>query len=88
MATIRVRLSESGLAEFDLHIARLANLCARMFAETGSHISRPEDVLSVCHSPLLASAVLLRDLIAQSAQGRQALADLGFEPVLQHIEGV
>lgn len=36
---------------------------------------------------LFAAAVDLRDLLAKSPQGRQALRDFGFQPVLEHIEG-
>lgn len=36
---------------------------------------------------LLAAACDVVDLLAQSPDGRQALRDLGFEPVLQNIEG-
>ena len=36
---------------------------------------------------LLAAAVDLRDLVAQSPKGRQALRDLGFQPFLEHVEG-
>ena len=87
MSQIRKRLDESGLDGFDLHVARLANLCARLFCEAGSHISFPEDALTSLHRPLLAAALLLRELIAKTPQGRKALADLGFQPVLQNIDG-
>ncbi len=36
---------------------------------------------------LLAAACDVVDLLCQSPDGRQALRDLGFEPVLQHVEG-
>lgn len=36
---------------------------------------------------LLAAACDVVDLLAQSPDGRQALRDLGLEPVLQHVEG-
>lgn len=41
-------------------------------------------------SPLggvMAAALDLQQLLAKSPQGRQALRDLGLEPVLQHVEG-
>lgn len=36
---------------------------------------------------LLAAACDLVDLLAQSPEGRQALRDLGLEPVLENFEG-
>lgn len=36
---------------------------------------------------LLAAACDLVDLLAESPDGRQALRDLGFEPILQDFEG-
>lgn len=36
---------------------------------------------------LLAAGIDLRQLLAQSPQGRQALRDFGFEPFLEHVEG-
>lgn len=36
---------------------------------------------------LLSAACDVVDLLAQSPEGRQALRDLGLEPVLQHVEG-
>lgn len=38
-------------------------------------------------SGLLAAGCDLRDLLAKSPQGRQALCDFGFQPFLEHIEG-
>lgn len=39
------------------------------------------------HAALLSAALELRDLLAKSPQGRQALCDFGFQPFLEHIEG-
>lgn len=36
---------------------------------------------------LLAAGCDLRNLLAQSPDGRQALRDFGFQPFLEHIEG-
>lgn len=36
---------------------------------------------------MLAAAVDLRDLLSKSPAGRKALNDLGFQPLLEHIEG-
>lgn len=79
--------------DFERHIARLANVAAAMFEAAGWHISirlTPLDAVRLGATQaagILACADALRDLLAQSAQGRQALRDLGFEPVLQHVEG-
>ena len=46
-----------------------------------------DDGKSANHA-LLAAACDVVDLLAQSPDGRQALRDLGLEPVFEHIEGV
>ncbi len=53
------------------------------------HPIRPTELLELdpTGSSLLAAAVELRELLAQSPQGRQALRDFGFQPFLEHIEG-
>ena len=71
-----------------------AAACAgRWFSMAGSHIALPahaSDVAQQCDTAkagLLAAAIDLRDLLAQSPQGRQALRDFGFEPFLHDVEG-
>jgi hypothetical protein len=39
------------------------------------------------HAGMLAAAVDLRALLAESLRGRKALLDLGFKPFLEQIEG-
>ena len=75
------------------HTHALANVAVRMFEMAGRHIAAPVTPLNVAleDSParagVLACALELRALLLETAQGRQALSDLGFQPVLQHIEG-
>lgn len=72
-----------------------ASLAALLFLRAGSSIKFPATAADVAHKAaengpqagLLAAAIDLRALLAQSPQGRQALRDFGFEPVLEHVEG-
>lgn len=74
-------------------VALAANLCADLFDAGGFHISvpyRPAEVVvrgDTMKAGSLIAAAELRELLGKSPQGRQALRDLGFEPVLQHVEG-
>lgn len=74
-------------------VAQVANLCASQFFQAGTAIGAPAKAADVARSGdtmqsgMLLAALELRDLLAQSPDGRQALRDLGFEPILQHIEG-
>lgn len=67
----------------------LAAMAARWFDAAGFNIAfscLPSDIAregASASAGLLAAAVELRDLLAQSQQGRQALRDLGFEPAPQ-----
>ena len=71
----------------------LAALAGRWFEAAGFSIAfpcLPSDIAcegAAASAGFLAAAVELRDLLAQSPQGRQALRDLGFEPVPQNVEG-
>jgi len=71
----------------------LAAMAARWFDAARFSIAfpcLPSDIAregAAASAGFLAAAVELRDLLAQSPQGRQALRDLGFEPVLQDVEG-
>lgn len=66
---------------------------ARWFSMAGSHIAFPHHASHVAHEAdtaragLLAAAMDLRELLAQSPDGWKALRDFGFEPLLEHIEG-
>ncbi len=71
----------------------LAALVARWMELAGSHITFPIDLADVVamsdtsKAGLLAGALELRSLLSKLPQGRKALGNLGFEPVLEHIEG-
>lgn len=76
-----------------LQPAAVAACAARWFSAAGSHIAFPACPTDVAREEgsakagFLAAAMELRDLLAQSSDGRQALRDLGFEPLLQDVEG-
>lgn len=68
-----------------------AALAAALFRHADSSIRFPASAVDVASKEgpkagMLAAAIDLRALLAQSPQGRQALADFGFEPVLHHVE--
>jgi len=69
-----------------LQPAAVAACAARWFSAAGSHIAFPTCPTDVAREDgsakagFLAAAMELRDLLAQSTDGRQALRDLGFEP--------
>lgn len=73
--------------------ADLARMSARWFQSAGFHVSdllqpsQPERLAGTPASGLLAAAIELRSLLASSPEGREALADFGFEPVFQKVEG-
>lgn len=77
-------------AAFTVAVAACA---AHWFVMAGSHIAfpaGPSDVAKEGDSAkagLLAAAMELRDLLTQAPDGRQALRDFGFEPLLQDVEG-
>jgi hypothetical protein len=69
-----------------------AALAALWFEQAGWHISVPVLATEVARegaaaAGILAAAIDLRNLLAQSSDGRKALSDLGFQPVLQQVEG-
>ncbi len=94
-STKRPRLDPQAVARGDVDalVVAVAVLAADLFAAVDSHISFPlsaRDVARLGCTPragLLAAAIDLRALLAQSPQGRQALRDFGFEPVLEYVEG-
>lgn len=71
----------------------MANLCAWLFRQGGGHIrcSSSSAALVKCgdsaKTGLLAAAYDLRELILKVPYGREALRDLGFEPLLERFEG-
>ncbi len=74
---------------FTLAVAACA---AHWLSMSGSHIALPLHALHVAREEgaakagLMGAAMDLRDLLAQSPDGRQALRDFGFEPFLQNVE--
>ncbi len=64
-----------------------------LFEAVGSSIAFPHDASHVAReggtpaAGLLAAAMDLRALLSECPQGRQALRDLGFEPVFHDAEG-
>lgn len=70
-----------------------ANQCARLFELAGCSVALPLQAADVVpygdtmRAGALLAALELRQLLAQFAQGRQALRNLGFEPVFEHVEG-
>lgn len=86
--------SSAGGGVMDKHPSEiLAGLVARWMELAGMHVSFPLAVAEVAamgdtsKAGLLAAALELRDQLGELPQGRQALSDLGFEPVLQSVEG-
>lgn len=75
---------------FEEQVARLA---AHFFDLSCSHIAAPTAVLDVIAAPdgprvgLLAAGIAMRDLLAQTPKGREALRKLGFQPVFHQVEG-
>lgn len=71
----------------------VAASAARWFSMAGSHIAfahHPSQIAceaDTAKAGLLAAAMDLRELLTQSPDGRQALRDFGFEPLLEHVEG-
>lgn len=74
-------------------VAQMANYCAGLFRAAGSHVSFPLCAVHLAvagdnsKAGLLAAAMHARDLLLLSPEGRKALSDLGFEPLLEHVEG-
>lgn len=70
----------------------VAACAARWLSMSGSHIAFPLHASHVAREEgtakagLMAAAIDLRDLLTQSPDGRQALRDFGFEPLLQDVE--
>lgn len=93
----RPRPDKQALARGDADALAVAvtALAADLFGAADSSISFPLSMRDVArlagrspvHAGLLAAAIDLRVLLAQCPQGRQALRDFGFEPVLEHVEG-
>ena len=69
----------------------VADLAARLHLRAGSSIRLPTAAVDVAlqtgpRAGLLAAAVELCELLSHSPQGRKALRDLRFQPVLEHVE--
>lgn len=72
--------------------AEVADLAAELFLMAGSHVRWPASALDVAamgdtaKAGLLAAAIALRERLTRSAEGREALRNLGFEQILQEVE--
>jgi hypothetical protein len=72
----------------------MANLCAAAFEAGGwgrtSHLRtlmiEPALLTSDAKAGVLHLAIELRNTLMRSSDGRQALRDLGLEPILEHVE--
>lgn len=68
-------------------------LSARWFTQAGANIAFPITACTLAtggdtsRNGLLAAAVDLRELLCAAPKGREALRDLGFERLLQYLEG-
>lgn len=94
MASVPMRLDlSSANTDDEKFVLAVANQCARLFELSGWHIGfpfRPADVAALGDSVkagFLLAAVELRDVLVLSDQGRKAIYDLGFQPVLERREG-
>lgn len=94
MKTLPLQLDvSSATSDHEKMVLTMANQCARLFALADFHICfqfRPADVAPLGNTTkagLLLAAVEMRDVLGLCSQGRKALEDLGFEPVLEHREG-
>lgn len=71
----------------------VVDFASGLFVMAGSDISFPCFASHVAckggtaQAGQLAAAMDLCELLSQSPDGRKALADFGFQPVFQHIEG-
>ena len=74
-------------------VLTMANHCSRLFLLADwliSHPCGPAEVVQkgdTMRSGALLAAIELRDLLAESSEGREALRNLGFQPRLQQLEG-
>lgn len=96
MSTVRIpSVRLSAVREGDQQAFLEALLCVAsswFYAcdRSGRHPTSASEIALLGASPsagLLAAGCDLRNLLAQSPQGRQALGDFGFQPFLEHIEG-
>lgn len=74
-------------------VFQIANLCAVLFRNAGSHVSVQHSACQLVRggdcigTGVLAAAIEMRTLLLNLPNGRKALRDLGFEPVTEHVEG-
>lgn len=96
MATVRfpiADLQQVRSGDPDAFLVALIALADRWFHLADSSVRFPVQASGVAalgansKAGLLAAAVDLRELVAQSPQGREALRDFGFEPVFRDVEG-
>lgn len=71
---------------------KVAREAANLFCAAGSHMSFPASAIHVAElgdtakAGMLAAAIELRDVLAASTEGREALRHLGFQKILDQIE--
>lgn len=81
------------LGDPDAFAVALAACASRWFSMADSNLAFPSSAADVAReggtskAGLLAAAIDVRALLAESPQGRKALRDFGFEPVFEHVEG-
>lgn len=73
-------------------IEHVARGVAGLFLEAGTAIQNPYPELKLAQLPqlqqgMLISAISIRRLLCSTAEGRQALRDLGFQPLLDDVQG-
>lgn len=89
----RVDLTAVRQGDPDAFAVALAACASRWFNIADSHIAFRCGAADVVRegdtgkAGLFAAAMDLRALLTQSPQGRKALGDFGFQPVLEYIEG-
>lgn len=88
-----VDMAAVGAGEAGAFALAVAACAARWLSMRDTHIAFQLHATDVAREEgsakagLMAAAMDLRELLAQSPDGRQALRDFGFEPFLQNVEG-
>ena len=71
----------------------MANLCALLFRKSGHHVCHIASPVHIAlagdctKAGLLAAALEMRSALLQTADGREALGYLGFQPLPENVEG-
>lgn len=80
------------MAENSKVVSDIARGVSFLFLEAGSAVNSKYPELEMARLPavqqgLLMAAIAMRRLLCSTAEGRQALRDLGFEPVFDDVQG-